>query len=206
MKYDWKKIGDRIRKLRKDKGWTQQNVIDKINERFPIGRNKYIALENGKDENYYTEVFTELCMIYHCDIGYLLCEYDTKFRDRYEMGEMLGLSETAINILTHKDNSRGFVNAFLEYPMHYEIAQTVYNYCKTVSIEKEKAASFRNAAEAKENAALIYGERAWAIDEFTNFINSLYDPSTGTGIYQTFLETYEKQQTALIENQSKLQN
>lgn len=206
MKYDWKKIGDRIRKLRKDKGWTQQNVIDKINERFPVGRNKYIDLENGKDQNYYIEIFTELCTIYHCDIGYLLCEYDTKFRDRHEMGEMLGLSETAINQLTHADNSRGFVNAFLEYPEHYIIAQTVYNYCQKVSIEKEKATSFRDGSKAKENAALIYGERAWAIDAFTNFINSLYDPSTGTGIYQTFLETYEKQQTALIENQSKLQN
>jgi len=197
MKYDYKKIGERVRAERKKKEWSQNEVLEKLQARTSIGRNSYLALENGNGGRCPIEVFTLLAEIFNCDVGYLLCEYDSRFQLKEDVADLLGLSERAISQLLASDNSRAFVNYFLEYDRHYEVAQTLLNYCYKAAAEKESSGKFRNIQDAHDNAAIMFGERAWAIQKYTDLLNILYDPAKQTGDYKAFLEKFREQKESL---------
>ena len=102
MEYDLKKIGPRIREIRKNtinkatgKAYTQADVVAEC----PISNTYLSKLENGEDITLSLQTLIKLCSIFDCDIGYLLGEYDTKKREIADIQNMIGLSEDAICML-----------------------------------------------------------------------------------------------------------
>lgn len=108
MEYNWNDIGKRIKYERKrtinpdtKKAFTQDEFCKKLG----ICRNRLSALENGtvgKDGSQprlHLDTMLNMCKLFNCELGYLLCEYDTKRREIAEVQEMIGLSEEAICML-----------------------------------------------------------------------------------------------------------
>lgn len=201
MRYDYQKIGKRVREERIKKDWTQNDVVAKLNNYTSVGRNAYLDLEKGKGQRFPLECFTTLAELFHCSVGYLLCEYDTRFQIASDIGEVLGLSESAVNRLLSEDNSRAFVNFFLEWDKHYRITQTFLNYGRGAKAEKSK--TYQNSSIGYDQTAYMFGLRGWAIQEYTHLLDSIYNPESGESNYQPLLEKYEEQKKSLLKYQSE---
>lgn len=96
-KHIYKKIGERIRDERKN---TLEYSQEQLAEQLECVRQTISAWENGDRINKITlEQLFALCDILECDIGYLLCEYDTKRHINAGIPEETGLSEQTIENL-----------------------------------------------------------------------------------------------------------
>lgn len=94
-KYDWNKIGQRIKKARELAGLSQGELGEKISYGYQmIGK-----WERGETRPSLDSLFS-LCDVFNCEIGYLLCEYDSKKREFADIQAVTGLSERAIEILS----------------------------------------------------------------------------------------------------------
>ena len=94
-KYDWNKIGQRIKKARELAGLSQGELGEKISYGYQmIGK-----WERGETRPSLDSLFS-LCNVFNCEIGYLLCEYDSKTRESTDIQAVTGLSERAIEILS----------------------------------------------------------------------------------------------------------
>lgn len=96
MKYDYKKIGERIRKERKALHETQEVFA----ERFKVKRSTVGFWEKGTSlPNFQTMV--DMCELLGCEMGYLLCEpgYENRTRNTTDISAETGLSEDAVNML-----------------------------------------------------------------------------------------------------------
>lgn len=102
MEYDFKKIGERIRQRRKEKGIRScENFIEKLAEcGYPVGRNRLLNIENGKaDADISLSLILAMAAVLDCEAGYLLCEYDLPTRKDSDVHAETGLSEDAIHVL-----------------------------------------------------------------------------------------------------------
>lgn len=101
MKYNFEKIGKRIKEERKKKKWTQKKLMEKLSPYCPLGRNTLSDIENGICSNISLTLFSTLCKeeFFDCDMGYLLCEYDEKRHIAADIKEATGLDPDAINII-----------------------------------------------------------------------------------------------------------
>lgn len=100
MKYNYKKIGQRIKDTRKAAGYSQNSLIDALRDnQIPVGRNTLSSMENGDFTAFSFQVLSGISNLCNCEIGYLLCEYDCKTFDNSQIHEKTGLSDDAINTL-----------------------------------------------------------------------------------------------------------
>ena len=100
MEYNFPAIGQRIKGLRKERGWSQDQLIDVLQDKVPIGRNTLSSIENGNAKHFELSLLTALCEVFDCEMGYILCEYDNcKTRDLQFVHDMTGLSEGSIELL-----------------------------------------------------------------------------------------------------------
>lgn len=108
MEYNWKSIGERLVNLRKGKKWTQEKLIEKLanleKNAFPIGRNSLSSLEAGNLEHCDLRLFTALCDLYDCELGYLLGEHEGKTRAVTDIHEKTGISFRGIDGLEQSKN------------------------------------------------------------------------------------------------------
>lgn len=122
-KYNWNTIGQRIRKARELAGLSQGELGEKISYGYQmIGK-----WERGETRPNLDSLFS-LCDVFNCEIGYLLCEYNSKTREFADIQAVTGLSECAISSISHvgeknlKDGyyalsggiQKKLLNAFLE--------------------------------------------------------------------------------------------
>lgn len=100
MLYSWHIIGDRIRKNRKEKELSQEQLAEYLEQitTNPIKRQTIARWENGNPIKK-IEQLTALCEIFDCDMSYLLCECDTKHIRTQDISSSTGLSEKAIDTL-----------------------------------------------------------------------------------------------------------
>lgn len=141
-RYDWVKIGNRIREERQKMDMSQRDLINRMRNRDAgIGKAVLINLERGtydKNERFTINVLsdlengvpvkglairqlTALCDIFQCDIGYLLCEYDEKTWGKRDIAAYTGLSEEAVDVLhglysigkNHFTHALPFINQIL---------------------------------------------------------------------------------------------
>lgn len=92
--YDYKRIGERIKKERNDSGKSQEA----LGELLGVTRQTIAKWEHGKEMPHFEDCLN-LCNLFGCDLGYLTCEYDCKTRATTDIQAEIGLSEPAINNL-----------------------------------------------------------------------------------------------------------
>lgn len=109
MEYDYKAIGERVEKERRELKLSKAKLAEKIgySDERPI-----TALEkNGKLLP--LEQMLEMCKIFNCELSYLLCEQDYKTRVATDICEETGLSEEAVNYLIDEvDKAQYFYNKY----------------------------------------------------------------------------------------------
>ena len=102
-KYDYKKIGERIRKerrlLQSKRPQGGRMTQEEFAEIIGVSRSTVIKWEKGENMPGTLNDLFRLCNLFHCELGYLLCEYDCKFRSHTDIQAQTGLSEKAINNL-----------------------------------------------------------------------------------------------------------
>lgn len=102
MKYNLRKIGRRIANERKNYcHMSQDELLGKLSDTYYISmsRNTLSAIESGKYQHYDVDFLFALCELFNCEIGYLLCEYDYKTREKTDIQKATGLSTTAVDYL-----------------------------------------------------------------------------------------------------------
>lgn len=106
-----KKIGARIRRLRKAAGLTQEGLAASLDE--ATSQNTISSWENGVTLPPLARLIA-LSSIFDCDISYLLCDYDKKQKDIADISDLTGLSEQSIIFirrLNSEATGKGMVNA-----------------------------------------------------------------------------------------------
>ena len=94
-------IGEAIQKARKEKGITQEDLLERLRctgTNASIGRNTLSALENGNTErlNIRTNTLYEIGEILDVDLDYFLGKTDFKKYEHKDICEYTGLTEDAI--------------------------------------------------------------------------------------------------------------
>ena len=97
MIYSKEKIAKRLKDERNNAELTQLELSKKLKYSKPT----VIEWERSNGENRIPDMDTllKMCNLYNCEIGYLLGEYDTRFRRNATVQEETGLSEAAIESL-----------------------------------------------------------------------------------------------------------
>lgn len=103
MEYNWQKIGDRLRTLRTERGFSQDKLIEilDINYGVRIARNTLSNIENGcqKACNFKLDLLFALSSLYKCEVGYLLCEYNNITGRNTDIQKETGLNDKSIKAL-----------------------------------------------------------------------------------------------------------
>lgn len=104
MEYNWQKIGDRLRTLRKERGFSSQDkLIEILDTKYSvkIGRNTLSNIENGCQDasNFKLDLLFALSSLYKCEVGYLLCEYDNITGRNTDIQKETGLNDKSIEAL-----------------------------------------------------------------------------------------------------------
>ena len=66
-----------------------------------MSRNTLSKIENGSYTDYRVSDLADLCAIFNCEIGYLLCEpgYRNRTREKTDICNALGISEAAVSTI-----------------------------------------------------------------------------------------------------------
>lgn len=93
--YDKEKIGKRIEYERIAKGVSQEKLAESI---FISSRQAISRWEKGKTLPSLDDML-KLCNFFECELGYLLCEYDTKQRITTDISKKTGLTPKSVDNL-----------------------------------------------------------------------------------------------------------
>lgn len=118
MKYDKNAIGKRIRKERETLGLSQTEFAKLL--KFKESSRQVIGnWEKGKVLPHF-EYMLEMCKVFNCELGYLLCEYDCKTRVTTDIVKATGLTEDAVNRLIAINNSpiSGALDTLSKFVLH----------------------------------------------------------------------------------------
>lgn len=97
-----RQIGERIKMLRTQKGWTQTRLGNELGELFygdKVKQSMISSWEKG-DTLPTLKNLLALSQLFDCDIGYLLCDYDDLRKDTSNLREVTGLSSETIEQLS----------------------------------------------------------------------------------------------------------
>ncbi len=190
MVYDFIKVGKRIKEERKrlPKGERSQ---EKFSETIGISKPTLCRIEKGQDSECFFNALLRMCEIFDCEIGYLLCEYDTKKREYTDIIDYTGLSSYAIETLNrykrlseYPENcfALSMINAFISYGDFMAVQDDLTEIYKLKNLYKGK--------EGKEKYQLEYGKfehhfenceqeikylEFCAFNELQNGLNSFFD-------------------------------
>lgn len=97
MQYDWKKIGERLKSEREALKLSMDDLASEIH----TTRQTISKWEKGTSVEITLNMLLELCRVFDCELGYLLCEYDCKTRAATDISQQTGLSEEAVKNLSN---------------------------------------------------------------------------------------------------------
>lgn len=129
--FDFKKIGKRIRYERKQAGFTSQIAFAEALHLGESSRQTICKWENGKLLPSLDHLL-DMCKLFHCEIGYLLCEYDCKTKENTDIHQVIGLSENAIAVLktlNHENHFRALlniINQIIEHDGFFNLLKAIY--------------------------------------------------------------------------------
>ena len=139
MKYSKELIGQRLLYKRKQKGWKQVDLADRINEKLNREKNmlsKQISVyESGKTIPP-LDILIILCDIFDCNLDYFLCEEEQKssIEDVALIEKDLGLDRKAVQIIKkYTGNKKASVDSGCNYTDYRNILN---NYLKALSFRK----------------------------------------------------------------------
>lgn len=126
MKYDLKKnkleIANRIKKQREACGFKNQLELTRALGLDDTSRPSVSKWESGKRLPKLDHL-VEMCSLFDCEIGYLLCEYDLKKRDTVDINKVTGLSEDVIEWLQRiKDRQTKYIGNLSSDLINYILA------------------------------------------------------------------------------------
>lgn len=105
---------NRIKKLREDFGYTQQELADKIN-----GAKSTIAMYENETRKPSLEILVKLSEIFNCSIDYILCK--SNFKNTEEQEDPLGLAKIGFNMKdynppteTQKEQIKGLLEVIMK--------------------------------------------------------------------------------------------
>lgn len=134
MKLNAKIIGERLRALRKEKGYNQTELTRILEEEYYINHKRaYIGrIERGEDKALLDLPLLEaLADIFNCDIGYLIGEIEEHTQENKYICETLNISERAsdnIKACCHGENKDIF-NALCEHDNLFDIVIPAIQEC-----------------------------------------------------------------------------
>lgn len=102
-----RQIGERIRQERKCKGWTQAELGEKLADMMDASNEDGKAKSQGNISDWEIGKRTPnlqclLCLskLFTCDLGYLLCDYNSRTHGENEISKTIGLSPKSVNLLS----------------------------------------------------------------------------------------------------------
>lgn len=103
MRYNFKEIGERLKEERKATGIKSQDALAEYiaKHNYRNFKRQTIAKWEKGEECPPLDVLLTLCELYHCELGYLLCEYDCRTKENTDIQKVTGLSEKAIKKLKY---------------------------------------------------------------------------------------------------------
>ena len=120
MKYNFIKIGERLRNLRKNNGYSQDKLIEILDTNYSlhIGRNTLSNIENGcqKADNFNISLLLALADLYNCDVGYLLDEYHNITGRNTDIQAATGLNDNSIKTLESLQEVDTISNSYTSVP------------------------------------------------------------------------------------------
>lgn len=103
MYYDrLSQIGERIKMLRTQKGWTQTRLGNELGELLygdKVKQSMISSWEKG-DTLPTLKNLLAISQLFDCDIGYILCDYDDRRKDTSNLSKVTGLSPGTIEQLS----------------------------------------------------------------------------------------------------------
>lgn len=103
-------IGERIEELRKDKGWSQQQLAESL---F-VSKSQISRIESGETKNVSSEMIIAFAKIFNVSTDYLLGLSKLRFPKNYDISQ-LGLSEDVVRRLLLKKIDIDVLNRLLEH-------------------------------------------------------------------------------------------
>ena len=127
MKYNYQKIGDRIRKKRKELHYNQDEFLETLKEKgIRISSNTLSKIESGilPPEKFSISLLTAMCELFNCETGCLLGEYDTNTKNEQIIVDELRLSTKSINYL--KNNANKSITVLEELDKKFDLPSSNY--------------------------------------------------------------------------------
>lgn len=105
------RIGNKIKELRKEAGWTQEILAHEMN----LSENSRSTIRNWEKGERLptTDQLIQLCGLFHCDIGFLFGDYEQRYRSLADISEITGLSESAIRRILALRNGAPYLLSIL---------------------------------------------------------------------------------------------
>lgn len=143
MDYDWIAIGERIKDERDKLSLTQDELADRV--QF-ISRQLLSKWERAISPPTLDNLL-DLCKVFKCDLGYLLCEpeYSCKTRQATDIQAATGLSEPAIESLLDMKNAPGtkedlsVLNQLLVHVGFIDFLKSIQSYSLTVNVNRYRS-------------------------------------------------------------------
>lgn len=116
-------IGERIEELRKDKGWSQQQLA----ERIFVSKSQISRIESGETKNVSSEMIIAFARAFNVSTDYLLGLSKLRSPKNYDISQ-LGLSENIVRKLLLKKIDVDILNCLLENERFPSLCLLIRNY------------------------------------------------------------------------------
>ena len=138
MKIDYKKMGDRVLKLRKEKDYSQGKLSAILEDEYYINcsRQRISNIEHGNNNKIDLSLLEALSDIFNCDIGYLIGEIEERTQENKYICDRLNISEKAadnIKACCHGENKDIF-NALCEHDNLFNVVVPAIQECINVVV------------------------------------------------------------------------
>ena len=163
-------IGYRVQELRKDKGWNQKELADKL---F-VNRSQISRLENNETTNVNTAMLISIAKLFHVSTDYLLGLTPIKVPKSYDISQ-LGLSETAVRRIILKEIDIDVLNRLLGHEHFPKLCFLIRNYFDNTTANgiMGRNALIDFATESLKDIITTNPEQRMEIKKEVNFLNAL---------------------------------
>lgn len=138
MKIDYKKMGDRVLKLRKEKDYSQGKLSAILEDEYYINcsRQRISNIEHGNNNKIDLSLLEALSDIFNCDIGYLIGEIEEHTQENKYICDRLNISEKAADNIKAccQGENKDIFNALCEHDNLFNVVVPAIQECINVVV------------------------------------------------------------------------